>query len=71
MEDTPSEIRKLVHEIIMSRTEEERFLMCAQMFEDAKELAKINMPADLTPPQQTAYVYRRLHGEDMPSRNNQ
>ena len=66
MEDTPSEIRKLVRDIIMSKTEEERFLMCAQMFEDGKELAKIGMPEGLSGDEQAAYVYKRIYGEEMP-----
>ena len=51
----------------MSKTEDERYLMCAQMFEDGKELAKIGMPQGLSEYQQAAYVYKRIYGEDMPS----
>ena len=67
MEDTTPEIRTLVRDIIMSKTEEERFLMCAQMFEDGKELARIGMPEGLSNSEQAAYVYKRIYGEDMPS----
>ena len=62
MEDTPRHIRKLVYETVMERTEEERFLMCAGMFETSKELAKIGMPDGLSELEQQAFVFRRIYG---------
>jgi len=50
----------------MSRSEEERFLMCAEMHEAGKELAKIGMPDGLTSDEQKHYVYRRMHAEEFP-----
>jgi hypothetical protein len=46
----------------MSKTVEERFLMCAGMYEDAKELARIGMPPGLSDEEQKAYVFKKLHG---------
>jgi hypothetical protein len=46
----------------MARTEEERFLMCAQMFETSKDLAKIGMPKGLSALEEQAFVFRRIHG---------
>ena len=63
MEDTTPEIRELVYRTVMSRTEEERFLMCAEMFETAKEFAKIGMPEGLTKTERQTYIFKRLHGE--------
>jgi len=51
-----------VRDIIMSKTVEERFLMCAAMYEDAKVLATIGMPSQLSSEEQEAYVFRKLHG---------
>lgn len=62
MEDTPRQVRDLVYRTVMARTEEERFLMCAEMFETSKELAKIGMPEGLSPKAEEEYVFRRLHG---------
>ena len=62
MEDTTRENRQLVRDILMSKTVEERFLICAAMYEDAKELARIGMPAGLSDPEQEAYVFKKLHG---------
>lgn len=46
----------------MARTEEERFLMCAEMVETSKELAKIGMPDGLSEIEQLAYIFHRIHG---------
>ena len=46
----------------MSKTVEERFLMCAAMYEDAKELARIGMPEGLSDEEQEAFVFKKLHG---------
>ena len=62
MGDTTRENRELVRGIVMSKTVEERFLICAAMYEDAKELAKIGMPEGLSDEEQQAYVFKRLHG---------
>lgn len=62
MEDTPRHIRDLVYRTIMARSEEERFLMCAEMFETSKELAKIGMPKGLSEEEIQAFVFRKIHG---------
>ena len=62
MEDTSLENRELVRDIVMSKTVEERFLICAQMYEDAKEFAKIEMPDDLSIQEQERYIFKRIHG---------
>ncbi|MEP6704842.1 MAG: hypothetical protein ABJB34_08560 [Acidobacteriota bacterium] len=46
----------------MSKSVEERFLICAELYEDAKELARMGMPEGLSEPEQEAYVFKRLHG---------
>ncbi len=46
----------------MARTEEERFLMCADMYETSRELAKIGMPKDLSEIERQAYIFKRIHG---------
>ena len=62
MEDTTQITRELVRDVVMSRSVEERFLMCAQMYEDAKEFARIGMPDGLSFEDQKAYIFRRIHG---------
>ncbi len=56
----------------MSKSVEERVLMCAQMFEDAKEFARIGMPENLSEAEQKQFIFRRIHGaspEELANRN--
>lgn len=62
MEDTTQAARELVHRIVMSKSIEERFLMCAEMYEDAKEFARVGMPDGLSTTEQEAFIFRRIHG---------
>lgn len=64
MEDTSRQNRALVREILMSKTLEERFLMCAEMCDEAKEFAKVGMPQGLSLAEQEKLVFRRIHGRD-------
>jgi len=62
MEDTTYAAQQLVHDVVMSKTVEERFLMCAEMYEEAKEFARIGMPEGLTNEEQEVYIFQRIHG---------
>lgn len=62
MEDTTQAARELVRQIVMSKCVEERFLMCAEMYEDAKEFARIGMPDGLSNVEQEAFIFSRIHG---------
>lgn len=62
MEDTTRATRELVRGIVMSKSIEERFLMCAGMYEDAKEFARIGMPKGLSTTEQEAFIFLRIHG---------
>ena len=62
MEDTTQAARELVREIVMSKTVEERVLMCAAMYEEAKEFAKIGMPDGLSSDQEQSFIFKRIHG---------
>lgn len=64
MEDTSRESRALIRKIVMSKTIEQRFLMCAEMYEDAKRFAKIGVPEELDLAEQEKLVFRRIHGRD-------
>lgn len=66
MEDTPREIKQKFREILMSKTEEERILMCAEMFDSAREIAISTMPENLSEAAQKKFVYKKLYGEDLP-----
>ena len=62
MEDTTQTAQDVVRRIVMAKTTEERFLMCAQMYEDAKEFAKIGMPEGLSPEEREAFIFEKIHG---------
>ena len=62
MEDTTQAVRELVREITMSKTVEERVLMCAALYEEAKEFARIGMPAGISADQQQSFIFKRIHG---------
>jgi len=36
--------------------------MCAEMYEDAKEFARIGMPEGLSNEEQEVFIFRRIHG---------
>ncbi len=66
MEDTTSEIKAVYRQILLSLTEEERFLMCAEMFDSARAIAFAAMPQDLSAADQKRYIYKRTYGEPLP-----
>ncbi len=62
MEDTTQAARELVWRVVMSKSVEERVLMCAELYEDAKEFARIGMPQGLSVSEQESFIFRRIHG---------
>jgi hypothetical protein len=66
MEDTTSEVKQKFHQIKMFRTEKERFLMCAEMFESAQAIVLSLMPKDLIETEQKRFVYERTCGIPLP-----
>lgn len=66
MEDTSKEAKTTYRQMIMSLTEAERFIMCAEMFETAREIIISTMPQDLSEADQKRYIYQRLYGEPLP-----
>ena len=65
MNDTSPEVRKLVHEKLMARSGEERFLMGASMFDSAREIILASFPAGLPPDELRARLYQRIYGEPL------
>lgn len=62
MNDTAPEIEELVHEMMMQRSCEERFLMGARMFDSARELVIASMPKDLPPHEFKRRLFERIYG---------
>jgi hypothetical protein len=62
MEDTTEENRRLVHEIVMANSVEERFLQCAQLFEAGKVFALMAMPKGLTETEKREFIFKYIYG---------
>ena len=67
MDDTSPEIKKLVHEMMMQRTGEERFVMGALMFDAAREMVIASLPKDLPPDEFKRRLFKRIYGATMES----
>ena len=62
MEDTTRAARELVDNMLSEMTASERLLICAEMYEEAKEFARIGMPDGLSLGEQEVFIFRRIHG---------
>jgi len=67
MIDTPPEIKRRVRKEIMLRPAGERFVMGAQMFDAAIEMAKASLPAGLAKAEQRRELFKRLYGLELPA----
>ena len=65
MTDTPPEIERLLRDKIMARSGEERFIMGAQMFDAACEMAKASLPRGLSEPERRRQLFKRIYGEEL------
>ena len=62
MEDTTQSAKRVARDIVTAKSVEERILMCAEMYEQAKEFARIGMPEGLSSEEQEEFIFRRIHG---------
>ena len=65
MTDTPPEIDRMVREKIMARSGEERFIIGAQMFESAMEMAKASLPPGLPVAERRRRLFKRIYGKEL------
>ena len=65
MEDTTAEVKQLFRRLIMSRSEEERFMMCAEMFDSAREIIRASMPKGLSEAEERRYIYEVTYNEPL------
>jgi hypothetical protein len=66
VEDTPAEVRALVHRTVMKLSEEQRFLMCAEMFEMSKSFIAECLPDGLSADERKRAIFLKLYGFEMP-----
>jgi len=62
MDDTSPEVEERVREMMMSRSNEERFIMGALMFDAARELIIASLPTDLPPSEFKRRLFERIYG---------
>ena len=66
MNDTPPEIARRVREMLMARSNEERFMMGVRSFDAAREIVLASLPKDLPPEELKRRLYQRIYGESAP-----
>lgn len=62
MNDTPLEVERLVREMTMARSGEERLLMGAAMFDAARDMVIASLPKNLPPLEFKRRLFERLYG---------
>lgn len=62
MNDTPPEVERLVREMMMARSGEERLLMGSAMFDAARDMVIASLPKNLPPPEFKRQLFERLYG---------
>ena len=65
MRDTRPEIEQMVREKIMALSGEMRFIMGAQMFESAMEMAKASLPPGLSVAEQRRRLFKHIYGKEL------
>jgi len=65
MTDTTPQIERMVRDEIMARSSEERFIMGAQMFESAMEMAKASLPPGLSAAEQRGRLFKHIYGKEL------
>ena len=65
MTDTTPQIERMVRDQIMARSSDERFIMGAQMFDSAMEMAKASLPPGLSAAEQRRRLFKRIYGKEL------
>ena len=65
MTDTPQHIERMVREKIMALSGEMRFIMGAQMFESAMQMAKASLPPGLPVAEQRRRLFKHIYGKEL------
>jgi hypothetical protein len=66
MDDTPSEVRRMMFDLLMALPPEERFVRGALMFDAAREMVIASLPPNLSPEDFRRALYERIYGEPLP-----
>jgi hypothetical protein len=66
MNDTSPEIAQRVRQMLMARSNEERFMMGVRSFEAAREVVLASLPKNLPSQELKRLLYQRIYGEPAP-----
>ena len=67
MTDTSPEIERKFREMIMARSNEERFMMGIRSFDAAREIVLASLPKDLPEDELKRRLFERIYGAPMES----
>lgn len=68
MSDTPPRVAEFYRSLLLARSDEERFIMGARMFESARALVLASFPAGLSADEVRRRLFRRFYGDLPPER---
>ena len=66
MTDTSKEVQRLVRDLLMARSGEERLIMAAEMFEAARAMVIASLPRALSEAEKKRQLFHRIYGEVLP-----
>ena len=66
MNDTSPEMQKIYRDLLMSRSNEARFMMGLEMFAFARALIVSALPSGLSETEKARMIYERTYGEPAP-----
>ena len=67
MNDTPPEIEKRIHEMMMARSGAERLIMGSSMFDAARRIVLASLPKDLSDEELKRRLFERIYGQPLES----
>jgi len=67
MNDTPPEIEKKIHEMMMARSGAERLIMGSSMFDAARSIVLASLPKDLPDEELKRRLFERIYGHPLES----
>ena len=67
MNDTPPEIEKKIHELMMARSGAERLIMGSSMFDAARRIVLASLPKDLSDEELKRRLFERIYGQPLES----
>ncbi len=66
MNDTSPKMQKIYHDMLMARSNEERFMMGLDMFAFSRALIVAGLPTNLSEDEKRRMIYERTYGEPAP-----